>query len=44
MLTRKINFRVLLALIAFLATGVIARADVTVKGTVSDAEGPLIGV
>ncbi len=44
MISRSISLRVLLAVLTFASAGIIAWADVAVKGTVSDSEGPLAGV
>lgn len=44
MINQIINFRLFLTMLAIAATGTFARADVKVTGTVSDIEGPLVGV
>lgn len=44
MLTRIFNFRALLAALTLMVAGLTVKADVNVTGTVSDKEGPLIGV
>lgn len=44
MLTRLLNFRVMHVLLLLVFSAAIAKADVTVTGTVTDEDGPLIGV